>query len=491
MPDGGVPPLFGLSQRLPPSNIQAEQALLGALLANNKAYERVSEFLAPDHFADPIHGRVYQSIVRRIEAGQLADALMLKVEFENSGILEEVGGTPYLAQLLTAMVGIINAGEYGRAVHDAWLRRQLINIGETMVNNAFGAATDLTGSQQIEAAEQVLADLAGGEATSEDAPVTVSDAMRAAVQEGECARSGQGEARVSTGLPSLDRRILGLRPGHLVVAAGRPGMGKTALARTLALNVAGGRGVTGDGEILDDQRRGAAVAYFSLEETAADFGAACVAQLANVTIRQVLDGDLSIPDGIRVAMAQKRVAGMPLMVFDQPRQSLRQITRQARRVKRQHKRLGLVIVDYLQIMADAPGAKDKRLAVGQNAYGLKALAKELGCPVLLLSQLSRAVENRTDRRPNMSDLRESGEIEDAADAIILLYREEYYYRQTGPKVEADGLPSATAAARQAWQDGLQKIAGKAEAIIPKVRRGEPGTVDLHFVGPFLRFEEPR
>ncbi len=153
-------PLLGLSQRLPPSNLQAEQALLGALLANNRAYERVSEFLAPEHFADPVHGRIFQAISRRVESGQLADAVMLKAEFEHAGVLDEVGGTAYLAQLLSAMVGIINAGEYGRAVHDAWLRRQLIDIGETVVNNAFGAEPELDGAKQIEAAEQSLFDLA-------------------------------------------------------------------------------------------------------------------------------------------------------------------------------------------------------------------------------------------------------------------------------------------------------------------------------------------
>src|SRR3984885_13337645 len=159
-------PLLGLSQRLPPSNMQAEQALLGALLANNRAYERVSEFLAPEHFADPIHGRIFQAIVRRIENGQLADAVTLKAEFEHSGILEEVGGTAYLAQLLSAMVGIINAGEYGRAIHDAWLRRQLIDIGEEVVNNAFGADPELDGGGQVESAEQRLFSLAdrGGQA---------------------------------------------------------------------------------------------------------------------------------------------------------------------------------------------------------------------------------------------------------------------------------------------------------------------------------------
>src|SRR5690348_4931055 len=159
-------PLLGLSQRLPPSNVQAEQALLGALLANNRAYERVSEFLSPEHFADPIHGRIYQAVVRRIEGGQLADAVTLKAEFEHSGVLQEVGGTAYLAQLLSAMVGIINAGEYGRAIHDAWLRRQLIDIGETVVNNAFGADPELDGAQQIEAAEQSLFELATDGAAS-------------------------------------------------------------------------------------------------------------------------------------------------------------------------------------------------------------------------------------------------------------------------------------------------------------------------------------
>ncbi|MBV8577537.1 MAG: replicative DNA helicase, partial [Acetobacteraceae bacterium] len=159
-------PLLGLSQRLPPSNLQAEQALLGALLANNKAYERVSEFLAPEHFADPVHGRVFQAIARRIEAGQLADAVTLKAEFEHAGVLEEVGGTAYLAQLLTSMVGIINAGEYGRAVHETWMRRQLIDIGETVVNNAFGADPELDGPKQIESAEQALFDLAHDGGTS-------------------------------------------------------------------------------------------------------------------------------------------------------------------------------------------------------------------------------------------------------------------------------------------------------------------------------------
>ena len=214
-------PLLGLSQRLPPSNLQAEQALLGALLANNRAYERVSEFLAPEHFADPIHGRIFQAIVRRIEAGQLADAVTLKAEFEHSGILEEVGGTAYLAQLLTAMVGIINAGEYGRAIHDAWLRRQLIDIGETVVNNAFGADAELDGAQQIEAAEQSLFQLAtdgrsaGGFVTFERALTdAIHGAERAFKRVGPRFRPDHRPARPRC----QDGRAASVRPGD----PGRP-----------------------------------------------------------------------------------------------------------------------------------------------------------------------------------------------------------------------------------------------------------------------------
>ena len=219
-------PLLGLSQRLPPSNLQAEQALLGALLANNRAYERVSEFLAPEHFADPIHGRIYQAIVRRIEAGQLADAVTLKAEFEHSGVLEEVGGTAYLAQLLTAMVGIINASEYGRAIHDAWLRRQLIDIGETVVNNAFGADAELDGGQQIEVAEHSLFQLATDGSVS-GGFVTFERALTEAIQGAERAFKRVGHVSgLTTGLRDLDAKMGGLHPSDLMVLARPPWHGK-------------------------------------------------------------------------------------------------------------------------------------------------------------------------------------------------------------------------------------------------------------------------
>ena len=287
-------PLLGLSQRLPPSNLQAEQALLGALLANNKAFERVSEFLVPEHFADPIHGRIFQAIQRRVEAGQLADAVTLKAEFEHSGVLEEVGGTAYLAQLLTAMVGIINAGEYGRAIHDAWLRRQLIDLGETVVNNAFGAEPELDGRAQIEVAEQSLFDLSnrGGE---QGGFMTFERALTEALRSAETAFKRTGHVSgISTGLRDLDRKMGGLHPSDLVILAGRPGMGKTALATKIAYGAAramveDARRTAPDGR-PDVKPRGA-VAIFSLERSAEQLATRLLAEQARVSGDQIRRGE--------------------------------------------------------------------------------------------------------------------------------------------------------------------------------------------------------
>ena len=235
-------PLLGLSQRLPPSNLQAEQALLGAVASPaHRAYERVSEFLAPAHFADSIHGRIFQAIARRIESGQLADAVTLKGEFEHSGVLEEVGGTAYLAQLLSSMVGIINASEYGRAIHDSWLRRQLIDIGEIVVNNAFGAEPELDGSGQIEAAEQSLFQLATDGGGGEGGFITFEAALTEAIKGAERAASIRTATSPASAPASRRHRTpnwAALHPSDLLILAGRPGMGKSALATKMAFGAA-------------------------------------------------------------------------------------------------------------------------------------------------------------------------------------------------------------------------------------------------------------
>ena len=300
-------PLLGLSQRLPPSNIQAEQALLGALLANNKAYERVSEFLAPEHFADPIHGRIYQAIVRRVEAGHLADAVTLKAEFEHSGVLEEVGGTAYLAQLLTAMVGIINAGEYGRAIHDAWLRRQLIDIGEIVVNNAFGADPGTRpAASRSKSAEQSLFDLA----------IARFDRRRIRhVREGADRGDPGRRTRVpsfrprrgadDSGLRDLDAKTGGMHPSDLVILAGRPGMGKTALATKIAFGAA--KSLLAEARAKDaNAMPRACVAIFSLEMSSEQLATRLLSEEAQVSSDKIRKGEIQQRDFDRFVAGQPR-----------------------------------------------------------------------------------------------------------------------------------------------------------------------------------------
>ena len=436
--------------------MQAEQALLGALLANNKAYERVSEFLAPEHFADPIHGRIFQAIERRIEAGQLADAVTLKAEFEHSGVLDEVGGTAYLAQLLTAMVGIINAGEYGRAVHDAWLRRQLIDVGETVVNNAFGADAELDGAQQIEAAEQSLFQLATDGAV-DGGFVTFERALTEAIHGAERAFQRAGDVSgLTTGLRDLDAKMGGLHPSDLMILAGRPGMGKTALATKIAFGAA--KALLREARPTDPNAMPkATVAIFSLEMSADQLATRLLSEEARISGDRIRRGDISparlrpvrrrYPRGRLAADRDRRHAGDHHVGAAHPR----------RRLKRT-KGLALVVVDYLQLMRPAAGTRPENrvLEIAQITQGLKAIAKELSVPVIALSQLSRAVEKREDKRPQLADLRESGTIEQDADVVMFVYRDEYYLEQRMPKIAAFDNEDKFQSALDEWQRHMDR-----------------------------------
>jgi replicative DNA helicase len=482
-------PLLGLSQRLPPSNLQAEQALLGALLANNRAYERVSEFLAPEHFADAIHGRIYAAISRRCEAGQLADAVTLRAEFEHSGVLDEVGGTAYLAQLLTAMVGIINAGEYGRAIHDAWLRRQLIEIGETVVNNAFGADPELDGSGQVEAAEQALFDLAarGG---SEQALLSFERALTQAIDAAERAfhRSGHVSG-LSTGLRDLDKKTGGLHPSDLIVLAGRPGMGKTALATKIAFGAA--RALAAEARQRDPNALPkAAVAMFSLEMSAEQLATRLLAEESRISGDRIRRGDIGQKEFDRFVQVSRELAGLPLYIDDTPAITLSALRTRCRRLKRTAG-LAMVVVDYLQLMRPAAGSRPENrvLEISQITQGLKAIAKELAVPVLALSQLSRSVESREDKRPLLSDLRESGSIEQDADVVMFVYRDEYYLQQRAPKQMGFDNDEKFHSAVEKWQRDMEQVHNRAELLIEKQRHGPTGKIDLFFEGEFTRFAD--
>jgi replicative DNA helicase len=479
-------PLLGLSQRLPPANMQAEQALLGALLSNNKAYERVSEFLVPEHFADAVHGRIYQAIQRRVEAGQLADAITLKAEFEHSDALTEVGGIAYLAQLLAAMVGIINAGEYGRAVYDAWVRRQLIEIGETVVNNAFGAEAELDGTQQVELAEQSLFNL-----TTEGASggfISFERALTEAIVGAERAFKRSGHVSgLSTGLRDLDAKTGGMHPSDLLILAGRPGMGKTALATKIAFGAA--RAIMREAAAQRSEPK-SQVAIFSLEMSAEQLATRLLGEEARISGDRIRRGDIGQRDFDRFVQVSRDIAALPMQIDDTPALSLSAMRTRCRRLKRT-KGLALIVVDYLQLMRPSAGTRPENrvLEISQITQGLKAIAKELQVPVLALSQLSRQVESREDKRPQLSDLRESGTIEQDADAVMFIYRDEYYLAQKTPKQMNFDNEQKFQDSLDKWQRDMEEVHNKSELIIAKQRHGPTGKIDLFFEAEFTRFAD--
>jgi len=479
--------LLGLIRRAPPANIEAEQALLGALLTNNRAYDRVSDFLSPLHFADSSHGKIYELISRRIENGQLADPVTMRADFEHSGVLDSVGGPGYLAKLLTAMVGIINAGEYGRVIYDAWVRRQLIDIGENAVNNAFGARPDLDGMDQISACEEQLYNLAENKGT-DGGFVSFGKALTGAIEVAEKAFQRTGDVvGLTTGLRDFDKRTGGLHPSDLLILAGRPAMGKTALATKIAFS--GAQALLRDAEDQGGEPQGT-VAIFSLEMSAEQLATRILSEQARVSGEKIRRGEIEQREFDRFVRVSRELQRLPLHIDDTPAITLSAMRTRCRRLKRT-KGLSLVVVDYLQLMRPAVGTKpDSRvLEISMITQGLKAIAKEMEVPVLALSQLSRQVESREDKRPMLSDLRESGSIEQDADAVMFVYRDEYYLQQRMPKDSAYDSADKHAVAMEEWQRKMDLVHNKAELILEKQRHGPTGTVSLYFEGEFTRFAD--
>ena len=474
MPDDHAPrwPLEGVSQRLPPSNLQAEQALLGAILHNNRAHDRVAEFLRDEHFADPINGRIYSAISRRITAGHVTDAVTLRNEFENSCVLDEVGGTTYLAHLLTAMIGFIDVTEYGRVIHDTWRRRQLIEAAEVLCNRAFG--TDPGQDVEAIAAEAMLAIEATNSITHGARIVSHDQAMDAALASMERARLGK-TAGISTGFRCLDHRLGGLEPGLVYVLGGRPGMGKSSIGHQIAVNVA---------------RAGVRVLELSLEMSAEQLARRSLATVAGVPITAFKDGSVDILQADAIVRGRQELAGLPLDIDDTAGRTPAQIAAQARTHRRKHG-LGLIMVDHLNLMrADEGDAKHGGTwAVERASATMLQLAKDCACPVLLLAQLNRGVEGREDKRPTLSDLRQAGAIEQDAYAVGFVFREEYYLGGEPAKGEGETQGRFTDRVA-AWQDHRDRCAGRAEIIWRKVRDGEPGTDHFTFNGPTATFGEP-
>ncbi len=465
--------------RAPPVNIEAEQALLGAILVNNDAFDRVSDFLKPEHFAEEIHRRIYEIAGSLIRAGKLASPITLKT-FLGEHDLGGVSVPQYLARLAADATTIINAVDYGRAIHDLSIRRELIRIGEDVVNVAYDAPVDTTPGEQIEEAERRLYAIAEG-GRYDGGFQRFSDALKVAVDMAANAYRRDGRlSGLATGLFDLDRLMGGLQPSDLVILAGRPGMGKTALATNIAFNIAKAyRGETrADGAI--ETVDGGIVGFFSLEMSAEQLATRIIAEQSGVASHKIRRGDISESDFQHVVDAMREMQSIPFFIDQTGGVSIAQLAARARRLKRQ-RGLDLLVVDYLQLMTGSRTARnDNRVQeLTEITTGLKALAKELNVPILALSQLSRQVEQRDDKRPQLSDLRESGSIEQDADVVLFVYREEYYLKNKEPRPGTDE--------HLAWMNAMERAHGSAEVIIGKQRHGPTGMVELQFEAELTRF----
>ena len=468
-----------------PVNYEAEQALLGAIMTNNKAYERVSDFLAAEQFADETHGRIYEACAKLIERGQLANAITLKNLFDAEESLAVVGGAQYLAQLQSAYVTIINAGDYGRTIHDLYLRRRLIELGEDVVNDAFDHDLEENGQRQIENAEQKLFQL-GEHGRIEGGFQPFKTALVQAVEMAEAARKRGGVAGVASGFQELDKLLGGLQNSDLVILAGRPSMGKTALATNIGFNAA--RAAQATGSENEKGSKGAIVGFFSLEMSAEQLATRMVSEQSGVPSEKIRRGELSAEQFDKIVIASDELSALPFFIDDTPAVSVAQIRTRARRLKRQHG-LSLIIVDYLQLMQPPGGSSvDNRVQeVSAMTRGLKAIAKELDLPVIALSQLSRAVEQREDKRPQLADLRESGSIEQDADVVMFVFREQYYLERAEPSQQVDEADDRFDKKHARWRQRCEESYGLAEVIVAKQRHGPIGTRKLVFDGTTTKF----
>ncbi len=477
--------------RSPPHNYEAEKALLGAILMNNRAFERVNEFLGPEHFADPVNGRVYESVAKLLEQGHQANPVTLKTYLERDELIVQAGGIKYLANLAGSAVTVINAGDYGKLIYDLFLRRELIAMGEDMVNEAFDSQPDESAMDQIAGAEQKLYNLASQNAT-EGGFQTFGTALKEAINLAEIAHRREGAlSGVTTGLTDIDKKLGGLHSSDLLILAGRPSMGKTALATTMAFNAARHYRTTEDPE-----EKGKVVAFFSLEMSAEQLATRILAERSKINSHGIRTGGLSNDDFARLVVASDELTNLPLFIDDTPAVTVSAIRTRCRRLSRTNRTasgngLGLIVIDYLQLIAPARGERSENRVQEISAItrGLKALAKDLNVPVLALSQLSRAVEQREDKRPQLSDLRESGTIEQDSDVVMFVFREEYYLERAEPSQKPEETSERFHERYTKWQERFEQSHNIAEVLVAKQRHGPIGTVKLHFEANFTHFSD--
>ena len=474
---------FATPSREPPANLDAEMALLGTLLANNNAFDKVGDFLLSEHFADPAHQKIYAALKRVVESGGTADARTLKHVLGQEESLTELGGVQYLAELAANALTIIDPKHYGQLIYDLHLRRSLIALGEDVVNDAFRPDNEQDAVEQIEAAEQHLFNLAAtGNGSGDFRPF--SSTLKDTLKMVEAAYQREGRLTgITSGFKDLDRLLGGLQKSDLLILAARPAMGKSALATNIAFNAAASSSAERDEAGTLIERDGHNVAFFSLEMSSEQLALRILGEQSGVPSDAIRRGAINQAQFEAVFEASQRLNSLSLFLDDTPAITVANLRTRARRLMRTHGALDLIVVDYLQLMQGTAGSRsDGRVQeVSEITRGLKSIAKELDVPVIALSQLSRQVEQREDKRPLLADLRESGSIEQDADVVMFIYREDYYLSRKEPDPGTEAYDK--------WQQDMDRVHNLAEVIIAKQRHGPTDRVKMFFDGEFTRFRD--
>ena len=471
-----------LAHRTLPHNLEAEQGLLGMLLMDNRNLERVSDLIKAEHFSHPTHGKIYETIQRMVDKGLEARATTLKDYFEKDEALAAVGGTQYLVELATEVPLLNDVKNYAQTIYDRHLRREIIRLNQDVATMAFNFSIEQDAENILTEAESRLFKLAETGQSTQSGFVTLRDSVKVALEYAQKAYNSDTHVTgVTTGLQDLDQKLGGLHNSDLLILAARPSMGKTSLAVNIAFNAAKAW--------AEGKQGGARVGFFSLEMSSDQLATRILSDHSGISGDAIRKGNIREDEFIRFVEASQKVAQIPLYIDDTPALTIGALRSRARRLKRQHG-LELLIIDYLQLLQGSGSRQsegNRVLEISEITRGLKAIAKELHIPVIALSQLSRAVEQREDKRPQLADLRESGSIEQDADVVMFIYRREYYLSREQPERKAGEDDSKFNDRYQQWQQNLEECANTADVIVAKQRHGPIGTVELFFDSNITRF----
>ena len=456
-----------------PSNLEAEQSLLGSILVNNDIIDEVSTLVSSNIFYDPAHIKIYEVIESLNNKGMIANPITLKNFFEKDNMLNEVGGTEYLVKLTRFSGSVKQAIDYAKIIHEMYLRRELVQISDKLSSDTLNANSQEQDAEKIiENTEKSLFDLAERGSFSQSF-LKFNQALDQTIEMATLAmQNDQGIVGVPTGLTDLDEKLGGLHKSDLVILAGRPSMGKTALATNIAYNAAQ--------NVLKRQEK-SSIAFFSLEMSSEQLSTRILSEQARIKSDDIRRGKVTEEEINRYIETSRNIYNLPLYIDETPAITIATLSNRARRIKRLFG-LSLVVVDYIQLMRSSTNKNDGRVQeISEITQGLKALAKELSVPVLALSQLSRAVEQRDDKQPQLADLRESGSIEQDADVVMFVYREEYYLERKQPKLGS--IEHAE------WQSKMNDVNGLADIILGKQRHGPTGTIKVQFEGIYTKFKD--